>query len=40
MARFALATGAREANVTGLKWERVNLARRIAWIEADEALTN
>lgn len=37
MARFALATGAREANVTGLKWERVNLARRIAWVEAEEA---
>jgi len=37
MARFALATGLREANVTGLQWSQVDLARRVAWIHADQA---
>ncbi len=37
MARFALATGLRRANVTGLEWSQVDLARRIAWIHPDQA---
>jgi len=37
MARFALATGLREANVTGLQWSQVDLVRRVAWIHADQA---
>jgi integrase len=37
MARFALATGLREANVTGLQWSQIDLARRVAWIHADQA---
>lgn len=35
MARFAIATGLRERNVTHLEWERVDVARRIAWILGD-----
>lgn len=37
MARFALATGLRRANVTNLEWKDVDLARRVAWIWADTA---
>ncbi len=37
MARFALATGLRRANVTGLEWSQVDLARRLAWIHPDQA---
>jgi integrase len=37
MARFALATGLRRANVTGLEWSQVDLARRVAWIHPDQA---
>jgi len=37
MARFSLATGLREANVTGLRWDQVNLERRVAWIHPDQA---
>lgn len=37
MARFSLATGLRESNVTGLKWEQVDMQRQCAWIYADEA---
>jgi integrase len=37
MARFSLATGLREANVTGLEWSQVDLDRRVAWIHADQA---
>ena len=37
MVRFSLATGLREANVTGLAWSQVDLARRIAWIHPDQA---
>ena len=36
MARFSLATGLRRANVTGLRWDAVDLARRIAWVWADQ----
>ena len=37
MARFTLATGLREANVTGLEWSQVDLDARRAWIHADQA---
>lgn len=37
MARFSLATGLRESNVTGLQWSQVDLQRRCAWIHADQA---
>lgn len=37
MARFSLATGLRQANVTGLRWEQVDLARAVAWIHPDQA---
>ncbi|AHF03416.1 integrase [Marichromatium purpuratum 984] len=37
MARFSLSTGLRESNVTGLEWSQVDLARRVAWIHADQA---
>ncbi len=36
-ARFALATGLREQNVLRLEWTQVDLARRIAWVHADQA---
>lgn len=37
MTRFALATGLRRANITGLEWQNVNLERKIAWVWADDA---
>ncbi|MDS4059197.1 MAG: site-specific integrase [Candidatus Contendobacter sp.] len=37
MARVALATGLREANVTGLLWSQVDTARAVAWIHPDQA---
>ncbi len=37
MARFALETGLRRANVTGLGWSQVDLVRRVAWIHPDQA---
>lgn len=37
MARFTLATGLRESNVTGLQWSQIDLHRRCAWIHADQA---
>ncbi len=37
MARFALATGLRESNVTGLQWSQLDMQRRCAWIHADQA---
>lgn len=40
MAIFSLCTGLRQGNVFGLKWEQVDLARRIAWIYADETKAN
>jgi integrase len=33
---FSLETGLRLANVTGLRWSEVDLARRTAWVYADE----
>lgn len=37
MAAFSLATGLRRANVTGLQWSQVDLARRIGWVHPDQA---
>jgi integrase len=37
LARFALATGLRQANVLGLKWSQVDLERRVAWVNAEDA---
>ncbi|MDE3208850.1 MAG: site-specific integrase, partial [Pseudomonadota bacterium] len=37
MAIFALETGLRRANVTGLRWNQLDLERRIAWVHPDEA---
>jgi len=37
MARFTLATGLRESNVTGLQWSQIDMLRRRAWIHADQA---
>ena len=36
-ARFSLATGLRESNVTGLEWSQVDIARSMAWVHADQA---
>ena len=37
MAAFSLGTGLRAANVTGLQWNQVDLARQLAWIHPDQA---
>lgn len=37
MARFTLATGLRQGNVTGLEWSQVDMSRRLAWIHPDQA---
>lgn len=37
MARMALATGLRSANITGMQWDQVDLIRRMAWIHPDQA---
>ena len=37
MARFALSTGLRQANVTGLEWSQLDMQRRVAWIHPDQA---
>lgn len=36
MATFAILTGLRQANVLGLTWRKVDLARKMVWIEASE----
>ena len=37
MAQFSLETGLRQANVTGLTWQQVDLDRQCAWIHPDQA---
>lgn len=37
MVIFSLETGLRRANVTGLQWSQIDLARRTAWIHPDQA---
>ena len=37
LARFAIATGLRQANVLNLRWPDVDLARRVLWVHPDEA---
>ena len=37
MARFTLATGLRQSNVSQLEWSQVDINRRVAWIHADQA---
>lgn len=39
MASFSLATGLRASNVTGLKWQDIDLHKQHAWIHPDEAKT-
>lgn len=39
MAQFTLATGLRESNVTQLRWDQIDMARRTAWIHSDEIKT-
>lgn len=34
---FALCTGLRRSNITNLKWEQIDLQKRMAWIYADES---
>jgi integrase len=37
MAAFSLATGLRQANVTGMQWSQVDLSRGLAWVHPDQA---
>lgn len=37
MAVMALATGLRQANITGLLWSQVDIVRHLAWIHPDQA---
>lgn len=37
MVRFSLATGLREANVTGLEWSQIDMQRKVCWIHPDQA---
>lgn len=37
MATFALATGLRKSNLTGLRWQDIDLVRNHAWVHPDEA---
>ncbi len=37
MATFAVTTGLRQANVLGLLWEKVDIERKLVWVEAEDA---
>lgn len=37
MARFSLATGLRQSNVSYLRWDQVDLSRGMMWIHADQS---
>ncbi len=37
MAEFSLATGLRQRNVSYLRWDQVDVTRRVAWIHADQS---
>ena len=37
LARFALATGLRHANVLGMRWNQIDTDRHVAWVHPDEA---
>lgn len=37
MARFSLATGLRQSNVSYLRWDQVDLKRRMAWVNASDS---
>src|SRR5258708_13993951 len=37
MARLALSTGLRQANITGLEWSQIDMPRRVAWVHPDQA---
>ena len=36
MAEFSVLTGLRRSNVTGLKWRRVDLERRLLWVDSSD----
>lgn len=36
MARFAIATGLRENNVIGLMWRKVDMRRKVVWVDPNE----
>lgn len=36
MAEFAVSTGLRQANVLGLTWSRVDIKRKVVWVEAED----
>ncbi len=37
MAQFSLCTGLRQSNVSYLKWNQIDMQRKVLWIHADEA---
>ncbi len=39
MVRFSLATGLREQNVVGLRWDQIDLGRKCAWVYGDQSKT-
>lgn len=39
MALFAVSTGLRQKNVFGLKWEQIDMRRKVAWLHGDETKT-